>query len=853
MTALAAGLHHPSPRFVSNLACHGRRAAVVSEGETISYAELDELVRACATRLGPQRRLVFVSAENSLEPLVAYLAALRGGHAVLLTSASDHNNFAALSDSYNPDAVITAATDWAIDERNAEAAHPLHPDLALLLSTSGSTGSPKLARLSSQNVDSNAAAIASYLKLTPTDRAITTMPMAYCYGLSVINSHLHVGASIVVNSLSVVDGCFWDVFNATGATSFAGVPHTFDLLDRIGFESKRPPTLRLVTQAGGRLPAEKVRRFASIAERDGWQLFVMYGQTEATARMAYLPPELASTQPQAIGVAIPGGALEIEAPDADGVGELVYRGPNVMLGYAEQPADLALGATIQRLPTGDLALVNDHGLFEIVGRRGRFIKLFGLRIDLDRVESLLAEEGVDATCAGDDEQLIVGVNDRTDLARVRHLAAGFIKIPDSALRVVGVSELPRLPNGKPDYVALRDLATAAPAATSSAPAATLAAENRARAVHAAFAGVLGGDPRDTDTFVSLGGDSLSYVEVSLHLDNALGVLPADWHLMSIGALSSTVAKRGRFAHVEAGVVLRSVAIVLVVGTHARLWHIAGGAHTLLAIAGFNFARFHLRALGVLPRISRIAVPSMCWIGMVAAFSDRYAWPHAVLLHAQLGSPGARWSYWYLEALVQLLVAVGLLMAIPAVRRVERDRPFPFALAMVAAGLVSRFDLFGSAPTSHRISRPQELLWLFALGWAGARAATNRQRLVVSALTVAVVPGFFGDVQREVIVAAGLLTVVWVPMVLLPRRATGLVGTVASASLYIYLSHWQVFPPLSRLHGPVLATVGSIVAGIVFWMAARRVETGLSGAIRMLRSSGHPRPSRRPDISRVTES
>lgn len=847
MTLLAPDQHHPSPLFATNLARHGRRVAVVSDREAISYAELDGLVRACAARLGSQRRLVLIGAENALDPLVAYLAALRGGHPVLLTAAGDHANLAALSDCYDPDVVISAATNWAIDERNTEPAHQLHPDLALLLSTSGSTGSPRVARLSRQNLDSNAAAIASYLKLTPADRAITTLPMAYCYGLSVINSHLHVGASIVVNNLSVVDRCFWDVFNSTGATSFAGVPHTFDLLDRIGFESKRLPTLRSVTQAGGRLPPEKVRRFAGIAERDGWQLFVMYGQTEATARMAYLPPALASTQPEAIGVAIPGGVLEIAAPNADGVGELVYRGPNVMLGYAEHPADLALGATLQRLPTGDLARVNDDGLFEIVGRRGRFIKLFGLRIDLDRVESLLAENGVAAICSGADDQLIVGVNDHTDLARVRHLAAGLTKIPHSALRVLSLAELPRLPNGKPDHMALRHLAAAARTSTSSPPAPTLGAENRASAVHAAFADVLGGDPRDNDTFVSLGGDSLSYVEMSLRLEDALSVLPRDWHLMSIGALGSTVATRGRFAHVETGVVLRAVAIVLVVGTHARLWHIAGGAHTLLAIAGYNFARFHLRASSALARISRIAVPSMCWIGIVAAFSDKYAWPNAALLNAQLGSPDAQWGYWYIEALVQLLLAVGLLMAIPAVRRVERDRPFPVALAMVAAGLAFRFDVFGLAATSYRISRPQEVLWLFALGWAGARATTARQRMVVSALTVAAMPGFFGDGEREAIVAVGLLLVVWAPTVLLPRKATRLVGTVASASLYIYLSHWQVFPPLARLRGPVLATLGSIIAGIAFWMASRRLETGLAGTIRSLRPAGHFRPSRRSDI------
>jgi acyl-coenzyme A synthetase/AMP-(fatty) acid ligase len=234
--------------------------------------------------------------------------------------------------------------------------------------------------------------------------------MSYCYGLSVINSYLLRGASVVLTTRSVADPAFWDLFREVGATSLAGVPYTFDLLDRLGFEWMRLPSLRYVTQAGGRLAPDRVRRYAELGRRDGWEFFVMYGQTEATARMAYLPPRLVTSHPRAIGLAIPDGSFRLAPvpghPEPD-TGELVYDGPNVMLGYAETAADLSLGRTTTELHTGDLARRTAAGLYEIVGRRSGFVKVFGLRIDLQQVETALERRGLVAACAGEDGELVV--------------------------------------------------------------------------------------------------------------------------------------------------------------------------------------------------------------------------------------------------------------------------------------------------------------------------------------------------------------------------------------------------------------------------------------------------------------
>ncbi|HUR17791.1 MAG TPA: AMP-binding protein [Acidimicrobiales bacterium] len=841
MTILVPDQRSAAPLFCDDLGTHGDRAALFTTGRVITYGELDDEVGRLVSRLGPGRRLVLLAAGNTFESVVAYLAALRGGHPVLLAPADNDESTRALASAYDPDVVIRASQGLVIEERRGRSAHELHPDLALLLCTSGSTGSAKLVRLSRQNVRANATSIVDYLGITEHHRAATTLPMPYCYGLSVVNSHLQAGAGLVLTELSVVDDCFWDLFTASGATSFAGVPHTFDLLDRVGFASMSLPSLRHVTQAGGRLDPAKVRSYADLGQRCGWDFFVMYGQTEATARMAYLPPDLAASHPRSIGVPIPGGAFTIDRPDDDGVGELVYRGPNVMLGYAEQPDDLALGASVEALFTGDLARRTPEGLYEVMGRTSRFVKLFGLRIDLDRVERLLARAGWTAMCTGDDSHVVVAVEAGAGTVAVAGLVSAQLGLPRHRIVVVEFDELPRLRNGKPDHLAVRRRAPEGGGAQPrwARPPASRSSDHAA-AIRAAFAEILEVDACGEDSFVSLGGDSLSYVEMSLRLEEILGYLPREWHTTPVGRLSPSPGRRRLVRQTETTIVLRALAIVLVVGTHTKLWHVPGGAHTLLAVAGFNFARFQLRARNKISSIARIALPAMCWIGLVVAIGDKYSWPSALLLNGQFGSPTALWGYWYVEALVQILVVVSLVFAIGGIRRVERRWPFSVALAAVFVGLVVRSDLVEAGMAHQRTSRPHEVFWLFALGWAAARTTNSVERLIVSLLVMGAVPNFFGDPHREAIVVVGILLVVWVPTLPVPWPLNRLVCAVGGASLYIYLTHWDVYPPLSRFHGPAVALGGSILAGVAMWFVARRVMRSEAPAGGFRRNGATPR-------------
>jgi acyl-CoA synthetase (AMP-forming)/AMP-acid ligase II len=827
------------PGFAADLRRWGSAPALVTADGALSYDELADRVRDVADRLGPQRRLVLLEAGHTVEAVVGYLAALTAGCPVLLTAGA---SAAGLTAAYDPDVVLLGDDGWDVRERRTGTAHALHEDLALLLSTSGSTGSPKLVRLSRDNLTANAAAIAAYLDLRPGDVAVTTLPMGYCYGLSVLNSHLHAGAAVLLTDLSVADLCFWELFRRHGVSSLAGVPHTFDLLDRSGFAGRDLPSLRRVTQAGGRLAAERVAGYAALGQRRGWDFYVMYGQTEATARMAYLPPDLAREHPGAIGRPVPGGQFSLEALDGDealhgdeagdGVGELVYSGPNVMLGYATCPQDLALGRTVDRLRTGDLARRNAAGLYEIVGRRSRIAKVFGLRIDLSRVEQQVAAQGTSICCAVRDDALVVAARCPASAAReVSRSVAAAAGLPPRAVRLVAVDELPRLANGKPDLQAVADLAAPRPVRTA-APGVV-----DADGLCALFAEVLDRPVTPEDTFVGLGGDSLSYVEASLRLEQVLGTLPADWHVTPLRDLAPAARRPRPGRALETGVLLRGIAILLIVGSHTDLWVLVGGAHVLLGIAGFNVARFSLSGADGLPparrvlrSTGRIVVPAVAWIAGAAALTEHYRVHNVLLLNGIVGPRdwGPTWHYWYLEVLVYLLLVTAALLALPGVRRAERRWPWGFALVLLAAGVGSRFWP-GWLPTGpDRIHTAHVVFWLFALGWAAARADSVPRRLLLTVVLLATVPGFFDDGRREAIVVAGLLTLLWVRTVRVPAAAAAAASALAAASLHIYVTHWSIYPHLEP-RSPLAAAVASVALGLAYFEVCRRVGPVLGRA------------------------
>jgi hypothetical protein len=530
---------------------------------------------------------------------------------------------------------------------------------------------------------------------------------------------------------------------------------------------------------------------------------------------------------------MPGGSFSLEPlegwSDPD-VGELVYHGPNVMMGYAHGPADLALGKTVDTLHTGDVARRDLDGLYEVIGRSSRFVKLYGLRIDLQRVEAALSEQGVTAFCIDDDDRLVVAAVDSDDHA-VQHITMAASGLPAGAVRVMSMAELPLLPSGKPDYQTIRDLAqrNGGPARSS-------------RSLRALFADVLQIDPdtiRPEQSFVDLGGNSLSYVAMSVRLERALGRLPCDWQRRSLAELEHIEPPERRSwpwlgATLETSVALRAAAIVLIVGSHATLYEMWGGAHLLLGIAGYNFGRFCLTPV---PRADRVAhlrktiawivVPSVTWIAVALLITNDYDWTNLLLVEKLVGPDDSMTAgrLWFVEVLVWILLALTFVCWLPVADRLERRRPFAFAAGFLVIGLALRYDLFG-LHFGREAWFTILAFWFFAVGWAAAKSSTVWQRLAVTLVLVVSLHGYFDNTQREVLVLAGFLLLIWLPAIRCPAWLTVVAGTVAEASLYTYLTHYQVYA-LFDAH-PLLGVIAAIVVGVALTRVLDATRTWMRG-------------------------
>ncbi len=426
----------------------------------LSFADLREGVRDRAAEFGgAARSVIFLFCKNDLRTVATYLASFEVGHAAaLLDDGLVAEAKAALIDLYRPEWISTAVdvphpdyervgeTLW---RRRTAADAGLYPDLALLLSTSGSTGSPRFVRLTRGNVEANAESIAEVLGIGLADCAITSLPIHYSYGLSVLNTHLLRGASIALTDQGLLEPGFWETFRKAECTSFAGVPYLYQILRRLDPGRLNIPTLNTMTQAGGRMDPALIAKFSSwIAERGG-RFFVMYGQTEATARISILPSSALPEKLGSVGLPIPGGRVEID-PET---GELIYSGPNVMMGYAAAREDLALGDELHgTLRTGDLARIDDDGFIFITGRAKRDAKVFGLRINLDEVENLLRAYGPVAVIGkGEVLRIYCERGDEAVFAEHRRELSERLRIHHSAFVFQRLESLPLTANGKIDY------------------------------------------------------------------------------------------------------------------------------------------------------------------------------------------------------------------------------------------------------------------------------------------------------------------------------------------------------------------------------------------------------------------
>ena len=446
------GLEHITPN---------RLAVIDSEGGLLTYGEILELARQLMDTV-PERALCFLLVENNVQCVQWVMASLISRRLVplILNAKTDEALYSHLLETYHPAYIWQNGTLTRTNHTIA----PLHADLSHLLPTSGSTGSPKLVRHCYENIEAAGLNIATFFELKTSDRPLMVLPLYYTMGLSMVFSHLKAGATILITGRNMTDPVFWKFLKEERSTSFTGVPYSYQILNLMRFFRMDLPDLELLTQGGGKMERSLNLKFAEYCREHGKRWIATYGQSECTARMAYLPARWAVEKAGSIGIAVPNGELSLIDAEGNAIttphteGEMCYRGKNVTMGYATGPDDLLKGDERHGfIRTGDLAYFDEDGCYYIVGRMGRFLKLFGMRVGLDECEQIIATDcQTESACVGTDEKMIVYITDATKSQTVKDALVEKTHIVATSFEIRVITEIPKNEAGKKLYSKLEN-------------------------------------------------------------------------------------------------------------------------------------------------------------------------------------------------------------------------------------------------------------------------------------------------------------------------------------------------------------------------------------------------------------
>jgi|TARA_B110000914_G_scaffold225686_1_gene247145 long-chain acyl-CoA synthetase len=449
------------------------KALLLKGNEVISFKELIKKIEEFSKNI-KKRSLIFLVCKNNPESIVGYLGSIKSNCVISLIDENiSDNSFNKLIKNYHPDfiffekkriknldnfSVAYSFKTYELLEAKKKTEKKFNDELALLISTSGSTGTSKLVRQSASNLINNISSIVEYLNISEKDVTITTLPMSYVYGLSIINTHLSQGASVVLNNYSIIQKEFWNKVQKNKVTNFGGVPYTYSILEKINLKNFNLTSLKYTTQAGGKINKQTAENILKIYNLLDVKLYIMYGAAEATARMSYLPWENID-KIESIGKAIPGGNFFLEDSNSKIItktktpGELIYKGKNVCLGYAEKFEDLTKNDENNgTLKTGDIAYKDKDNFYYLVGRKDRYIKIHGMRINLQELESIISDFGFKNICIQEKENKInVLIKGDFQLEKLKEYLVSITKIHPSVFIFKTVKDFPLNKNFKTSY------------------------------------------------------------------------------------------------------------------------------------------------------------------------------------------------------------------------------------------------------------------------------------------------------------------------------------------------------------------------------------------------------------------
>lgn len=435
----------------SNLEKFKSQTALIGpDNNKYSYNQILNRIRYINSKI-ENRSLILIVASNSIQSIIGYITFIRSNNVSILLDKSFKVEYVKkIIKRYKPNYIYCPKgyinkiekiyksiplQDYSLIKTSFTKHKKINKQNLLLLSTSGTTQNPKFVRLSNANLQNNTKSIIKYLKINSSHTTITTMPMGYSYGLSIINTHLESGSKIVVSDKTIFDREFWHKVNKYKVTSFGGVPQFYEQLKKLKFENFNLSSLKYITQAGGKLDKNFLNYFKNVCMEKKIKFITMYGQTEASPRMSYLKWEKFSEKLESIGKPLDGTKFKlldkkgnyIQTPYS--VGELVYFGNNVSLGYAHNVKDLKKGNENKgKLLTGDLAYKDDEGYFYITGRKKRISKVFGIRIDLDDIEKKLKRNGFKVKCLPDNKYLKILITNDYNTGKIKKIIYKFYGI-----------------------------------------------------------------------------------------------------------------------------------------------------------------------------------------------------------------------------------------------------------------------------------------------------------------------------------------------------------------------------------------------------------------------------------------
>ena len=413
-----------------------------------------------------KKNLILFCGGNDSTSILYYLSFLINQQAVILFDKDcDEEKINYLIEKFKPDYIFKKSNfdvkNYDIINDNKEyfflkhkfpSVTKINAKLAILLSTSGSLKESKFVKLSYENIFENSLSISKYLNLKSNDLSITTLPLFYSYGLSVIHTHIFFDRKIVCNDYSLLQKEFWYLLEKYKITNISFVPFSYEMLEKIGINRFNFSSLKFLTVAGGKLSEDLTKKFCTVFKKKKINFYAMYGQTEASPRISYIELKRLLKKPNSCGKAIPGGKITINKANKDGIGEIIFQGKNIFKGYAQNRKECLVVKDIKKLNTGDIGYIDKEGDLFILGRKKRDIKVYGIRINLDNLENNLKTENFKIICHKYKNKLAIlyestNFDKKSILIRINKLTA----LREQNLEFKKIDKFPRLKNDKIDY------------------------------------------------------------------------------------------------------------------------------------------------------------------------------------------------------------------------------------------------------------------------------------------------------------------------------------------------------------------------------------------------------------------